>query len=36
VPGREVTIGSAKATVAQLPVTESMLQEESSLEQHPA
>jgi len=37
VPGREVTIGSAKATVVQLPLTDNLLlQEESSLEQHPA
>lgn len=37
VPGREVTISTAKATVVQLPVTDSMLaQEERSLEQHPA
>src|SRR3984885_10508984 len=35
VPGREVTIGPAKATVVQLPVTESVLShEEHSLEQH--
>jgi folate-binding protein YgfZ len=37
VPGREVTIGAAKATVVQLPVTNRvLLQEEDSLEQHPA
>ncbi len=37
VPGREVTIGAVKATVVQLPVTDSvLLQEEKSLEQHPA
>ncbi len=37
VPGREVTIGTAKATVVQLPITDSLLlQEERSLEQHPA
>jgi folate-binding protein YgfZ len=37
VPGREVSIGAARATVVQLPVTDSvMLQEESSLEQRPA
>src|SRR5271169_3312368 len=37
VPGREVTIGTAKATVAQLPVSDSvLLQEEKSMEQHPA
>jgi folate-binding protein YgfZ len=37
VPGREVTIGTAKATVVQLPVTERMLQqEERSLERRPA
>jgi folate-binding protein YgfZ len=36
VPGREVTIGAAKATVVQLPVTDSVLvQEEKSLQQHP-
>ncbi len=33
VPGREVSIGAARATVAQLPVTDSvLLQDESSLE----
>jgi folate-binding protein YgfZ len=37
VPGREVTIGGVKATVAQLPVAESMLLPEArSLEQRPA
>ena len=37
VPGREVTIGAAKATVVQVPVADSvLLQDESSLEQHPA
>ncbi len=37
VPGREVTIGTARATVVQLPVPDSvLLQEENSLEQHPA
>jgi folate-binding protein YgfZ len=37
VPGREVTIGTLKATVAQLPVTDSaLLQHENSLEQRPA
>ena len=37
VPGREVAIGSAKATVIQLPVADSiLLQEERSLEQRPA
>jgi folate-binding protein YgfZ len=37
VPGREVTLGTAKATVAQLPITDSLLlQEERSLEPHPA
>jgi folate-binding protein YgfZ len=37
VPGREVTIGTAKATVVQLPVTDSVLShEESPLEQHSA
>jgi folate-binding protein YgfZ len=36
-PGREVTIGAAKATVVQLPVIDSTLsQEERSLEQHSA
>jgi folate-binding protein YgfZ len=37
VAGREVSIGAARATVVQLPVTDSvLLQEESSLEQRPA
>jgi folate-binding protein YgfZ len=37
VPGREVTIGDAKATVVQLPVAESdLLREENSLQQRPA
>jgi folate-binding protein YgfZ len=37
VPGREITIGTAKATVVQLPISDSLLlQEERSLEQHPA
>jgi folate-binding protein YgfZ len=37
VPGREVRIGAAKATVVQLPVTDGvLLHEEKSLEQHPA
>ena len=37
VPGREVTVGTTKATVAQLPLTESTPQhEEHSLEQRPA
>jgi folate-binding protein YgfZ len=36
VPGREVTIGAVKATVVQLPVTDSVLLEENSLEQHSA
>jgi folate-binding protein YgfZ len=37
VPGREIAIGSAKATVVQLPVTDSVLRQEvSSLEQRPA
>jgi folate-binding protein YgfZ len=37
VPGREISLGAAKATVAQLPFTESTLkQEEHSLEQPPA
>ena len=36
-PGREVTMGSVKATVVPLPVTDSLLlQEDSSLEQRPA
>ncbi len=35
VPGREVTIGGVKATVVQVPVSDSVL-EERSLEQHPA
>jgi folate-binding protein YgfZ len=33
-PGREVKIGAVKATVVQLPVTDSVLQEDRSLEQH--
>ena len=37
VPGREVMIGGAKATVVQLPVSDSvLLEDESSLEQRPA
>ena len=37
VPGREVTIGTLKATVVQLPVADSvLLQHENSLEQRPA
>ncbi len=37
VPGCEVTIGTVKATVVSLPITDSMLsQEEDSLEQRPA
>jgi folate-binding protein YgfZ len=38
VPGREVAIGVAKATVVQLPVADRVLlkEEERSLEQHPA
>jgi folate-binding protein YgfZ len=37
VPGREVMLGAARATVVQLPVQDSvLLQEEKSLEQHPA
>ena len=37
IPGREVSIGASKATVVQLPITESVLvQEEGSLEQRPA
>jgi len=36
-PGREITIGTVKATVVQLPIPDSLLlQEERSLEQHPA
>jgi folate-binding protein YgfZ len=36
VPGREVTLGAARATVVQLPVPDSvLLREERSLEQHP-
>jgi glycine cleavage system aminomethyltransferase T len=33
VPGREVAIGGVKATVVQLPVSDSVLLEERSLEQ---
>jgi folate-binding protein YgfZ len=33
-PGREVAIGVAKATVVQLPFTDNVLQEDRSLEQH--
>ena len=37
VPGREVTIGAARAMVVELPVTDSRLfEEDRSLEQHPA
>jgi folate-binding protein YgfZ len=36
VPGREVRIGEVKATVAQLPVTENVLQADRSLKQHSA
>jgi len=37
VPGREVTIGTRKTTVVQLPVTDGvLLQDENSLEQRPA
>jgi folate-binding protein YgfZ len=37
VPGREVTVGAAKAIVVQLPVAHSVLMREArSLEQHPA
>jgi glycine cleavage system aminomethyltransferase T len=36
-PGREVTIGTLKATVVQLPVADGLLlQDENSLEQRPA
>jgi folate-binding protein YgfZ len=35
-PGREVKIGAAKAIVVQLPVTDRVLQEDRSLEQHSA
>ena len=36
-PGREVTIGTAKATVVQLPVSDDgLLKEEKSFEHHPA
>ena len=35
-PGREVTIGTSKATVVQLPVADSVLHEDRSLEQHSA
>lgn len=36
VPGREITIASAKATVVQLPITDNVLREVSSMEQRPA
>ena len=36
IPGREVTIGAAKATVVQLPFTDSMSREHRSLQQHSA
>jgi folate-binding protein YgfZ len=36
VPGREVRIGQAKATVVQLPITDSLLQADRSLEHHSA
>jgi folate-binding protein YgfZ len=36
VPGREVMIGSAPATVVQLPFTESVLREDRSLQKHSA
>ncbi len=36
VPGREVRIGEAKATVAQLPITDSLLQTDRSLKRHSA
>ncbi len=35
-PGREVTIGTSKATVVQLPVADSVLHEDRSLKQHSA
>ena len=36
-PGREVSVGGTRASVAQLPVTsKSLLQEQNSLEHHPA
>jgi folate-binding protein YgfZ len=35
-PGREVRIGAVKAVVVQLPVTDSVLREDRSLEQHSA
>jgi folate-binding protein YgfZ len=34
VPGREVTIGAAQATVVQLPVSDSLLEEDRSLQPH--
>jgi folate-binding protein YgfZ len=37
VPGREITLGTARATVVQVPVPDHvLLREEKSLEQHPA
>lgn len=36
IPGREVTIGAARATVAQLPLSDSELQKELSMERHSA
>jgi folate-binding protein YgfZ len=36
VPGREVLIGSTKATVVQLPLAESSVVQESVLQRHPA
>jgi glycine cleavage system aminomethyltransferase T len=37
IPGREVMIGTAKASVVAVPIASSvLLQEESSLEHHPA
>jgi hypothetical protein len=34
VPGRAVTIGTAQATVVQLPVSDSLLEEDRSLQPH--
>jgi folate-binding protein YgfZ len=36
VPGREVAIGAARATVVQLPISDNVLQEDRSLEEHSA
>jgi folate-binding protein YgfZ len=36
VPGREIMIGTTRATVVQLPVKDAVLSTERSLEQHPA